>query len=135
MTADTISAHMVSLEIRRASDQASPDDAVFQRKLPLTMRTSKLKVLVNRLYRGNIKKLILSYVSPERPDWEIELDRERDLRFFGVEDGNWLVVRYVYLHGGWRVPEVGGPGLGLEPLVTVRLLTDHWWEVGPLLAV
>ncbi|XP_037071964.1 tubulin-specific chaperone E-like [Pollicipes pollicipes] len=92
VTADTISANMVSVEIRRADSDAEED--VFQRRLPLAMRLSKLKVLVNKLLRGNIKRLDLSYRSVQRPDWEIEMDRERDLRFYGVEEGDQIIARY-----------------------------------------
>ena len=64
ITSDTISASMIGVEVvllSRESEQLK----TLQRRLPLTMRLPKLKVLVNKLFRGNIKELQLSYRSPQ----------------------------------------------------------------------
>ncbi|KAF0296185.1 Tubulin-specific chaperone E [Amphibalanus amphitrite] len=94
ITSDTISANMVSVRLvllTREGEQLRD----LERRLPLTMRLSKLKVLVNKLFRGNIKQLELSYRSPGQDESrEIAMDRDRDLRFFGVEEGDLIIARY-----------------------------------------
>ncbi|XP_054758777.2 tubulin-specific chaperone E-like [Lytechinus pictus] len=67
----------------------------IKKKLPVTMDITKVKGMIQKLFKVDVADQKLSYLSPKLPDQEIPLDNDlRQLGFFGVESGNTIMIRW-----------------------------------------
>lgn len=94
-TSSTISANSVHVKVICKSADGSIVGAQYEKTLPLAMRCGKLKTLVNRLFGGQVSRLHLSSCMPDRPDFEVEMNQDKDLNFYCVEDGYFIIARYL----------------------------------------
>eukprot|EP00057_Strongylocentrotus_purpuratus_P030796 XP_782736.2 PREDICTED: tubulin-specific chaperone E [Strongylocentrotus purpuratus] len=67
----------------------------IKKKLPVTMDITKVKGMIQKLFKVDVADQKLFYLSPKLPDQEIPLDNDlRQLGFFGIESGNTIIIRW-----------------------------------------
>ncbi|XP_032820722.2 tubulin-specific chaperone E isoform X3 [Petromyzon marinus] len=71
------------------------DHKTVEKKVPNSMTVQKLKGMLCRLLKVQASDLVLTYTSHKMEGQEFELDNDlRPLRFYSIEDGDNLVVRW-----------------------------------------
>ncbi|CAM9824783.1 unnamed protein product [Lampetra fluviatilis] len=71
------------------------DHKTVEKKLPNSMTVQNLKGMLCRLLKVQASDLVLTYTSHKMEGQEFELDNDlRPLRFYSIEDGDNLVVRW-----------------------------------------
>ncbi|XP_071512101.1 tubulin-specific chaperone E-like [Diadema antillarum] len=71
------------------------DKKTIKKKLPATMDVTKVKGMIQKLFKVDVADQQLFYISQKLPDQEIPLDNDlRQLTFFGVESGDTIIVKW-----------------------------------------
>nr|CAD7205432.1 unnamed protein product [Timema douglasi] len=88
---------LYSLAIYSALEFVSPNEPEKKivQKLPRSIQVNKVVAFAKQLFNTGGKTPSLSYVDTKLPDTEVPVDNiMRDLKFYSVEDGGRIVVRW-----------------------------------------